>query len=318
MNVFYKKIPKVMIPFLKSGHRAMIIAFVLIVLALIAGAWYTGNQFSAISDDVGDLSQRLTVLEIILASTTADLKENITRTRDSLSDALNQEKQNSATIAQRLGNYQQQVSTVSGTVETLQKLSKTDPQLLQKYSKVFFLNEYYAPARLVEIPTDYSYSDSKTLKLQTDIWLHLKQMLDDAKDAGITMYVFSAYRSFNEQSTLKKDYEIIYGAGSANSFSADQGYSEHQLGTTVDLITTGLGGILDGFDKTKAYTWLLSNAYQYGFVISYPKDNAFYVFEPWHWRFVGVKLATDLHNQNKIFYDLDQRKIDEYLVNFFE
>jgi D-alanyl-D-alanine carboxypeptidase len=62
----------------------------------------------------------------------------------------------------------------------------------------------------------------------------------------------------------------------------------------------------------------LANAYKYGFTLSYPKGNTSYVFEPWHWRFVGVKLATDLHNQGKNFYDLDQRSIDAYLVNFFD
>ncbi len=301
-----------------SGQRNIIIAFVVVVLVFIAGAWYGQYQINKFSSNISSLSAHLASLETKLSSTTADLTNNIAQTHNSLSDALNQEKQNSAAIEQKLGNYQQQVSTVSGTVDTLQKLSKTDPQLLQKYSKVFFLNEYYAPARLTEIPNDYSYSDTKVLKFQTDVWPHLKQLFDDAKSAGVQMYAFSAYRSFNEQSALKKDYKITYGSGTANSFSADQGYSEHQLGTALDLIAPGQGGVLDGFDNTKAYTWLLANAYRYGFIISYPKDNTFYVFEPWHWRFVGVKLATDLHNQNKHFYDLDQRKIDEYLVNFFE
>lgn len=301
-----------------AEQRNIVIAFMVVALIIIAGAWYSYSKITTLSTGINTLSNRLSSLETNFSSTTAELKGTIAQTHTSLSNELNQEKQNSAAISQQLGNYQQQVSTVSGTVDTLQKLSKTDPQLLQKYSKVFFLNEYYAPARLTEIPNDYAYSDTKVLKFQTDIWPHLKQMIDDAKSAGITTYVFSAYRSFNEQSALKKDYKVTYGAGSANSFSADQGYSEHQLGTTVDLITTGLGGALDGFDNTKAYTWLLANAYRYGFIISYPKDNTFYVFEPWHWRFVGIKLATDLHNQNKHFYDLDQRKIDEYLVNFFE
>jgi len=298
--------------------RNTIIAFVLIVLILIAGGWYVYSKLNTLSTDLGTLSNKLASLETKLSSTTADLANNITQTHNSLSSALDQEKQNSAAIAQQLGTYQQQVSTVSGTVDTLQKLSKTDPQLLQKYSKVFFLNEYYAPAQLTAIPGEYEYSETKQLKLQTDVWPHLKLLIDDAKKSGVTIYVFSAYRSFNEQSALKNDYKVTYGAGTANSFSADQGYSEHQLGTTVDLITSGLGGSLDSFDNTKAYTWLLANAYRYGFVISYPKDNTFYVFEPWHWRFVGVKLATDLHNQGKNFYDLDQRKIDEYLVNFFD
>jgi LAS superfamily LD-carboxypeptidase LdcB len=286
-----------------------------IALFISIGALYGQYQIHKLSSNVNILSTKVNSLEIKLASTTAELNANIAQTHNSLSDAL---KQNSATIEQQLGNYQQQVSTVSNTVGTLQKLSKTDPQLLQKYSKVFFLNEYYAPAKLIEVPSDYAYSNTKQLKFQVSAWQHLRQMLDDAKASGVDIYIFSAYRSFNEQSALKSEYKVVYGEGTANSFSADQGYSEHQLGTAVDLITTGLGGVLDGFDNTKAYAWLLANAYRYGFIISYPKNNSFYVFEPWHWRFVGVLLATDLHNQNQNFYDLDQRKIDEYLVNFFD
>ena len=111
---------------------------------------------------------------------------------------------------------------------------------------------------------------------------------------------------------------MTYGAGTANSFSADQGYSEHQLGTTVDMITSGLGGVLDGFDTTKAYQWMLSNAYKYGFILSYPKNNNYYVYEPWHWRFVGIKFAKYLHDQKLNFYDLEQRTIDSYLVSIFD
>jgi D-alanyl-D-alanine carboxypeptidase len=143
-------------------------------------------------------------------------------------------------------------------------------------------------------------------------------MIDDANAAGVKIFVQSAYRSFFDQASLKGKYTVTYGAGTANSFSADQGYSEHQLGTTVDFSTTGLNGGLDGFDKTPAYTWLVANAYKYGFVLSYPKNNTYYVFEPWHWRFVGFALALRIHNESKNFYDLDQRVIDGYLISIFD
>lgn len=286
-------------------------SFIAITIVLLVMIWYGISRFSTLSASIASLENRF-------SSTTEELRTNIVKNHADLSNALNQEKQNVGNIEQTLGVYSQQVGNVSNTVSTLQKLSKTDPQLLEKYSKVFFLNENYAPARLTEVPSQYKYSDSKTLKLNTQVWPYLQRMIDDANNASINMYVFSAYRSFREQQALKGQYSVTYGAGSANSFSADQGYSEHQLGTTVDLITKGLGGELEGFDKTKAYEWLLANAYRYGFVISYPKDNKFYVFEPWHWRFVGIKLATDLHNQNKHFYDMDQRDIDEYLVSLFD
>lgn len=300
------------------------VLIVSIVTIVIMGI-YGHNRFKKISENnivisqnIDHLSQEIISLQTKLASTTSDLSVSIKQNHVNLSNALDKEIKNVGNIEQKLGSYQKEVGSVSNTVTTLQKLSKTDPQLLQKYSKVFFLNEYYAPVRLDEIPKEYIYGNTKILKIQADVWSHLKNLFDNAKKDNIELYAFSAYRSFNEQSALKKAYAVTYGAGSANQFSADQGYSEHQIGTTLDFITTGLGGNLEGFEKTKAYTWLNKNAYKYGFVISYPENNKFYVFEPWHWRYVGIKLATDLYDANARFYDWDQRKIDEYLVNIFE
>ncbi|PJC82708.1 hypothetical protein CO006_02150, partial [Candidatus Roizmanbacteria bacterium CG_4_8_14_3_um_filter_35_14] len=60
------------------------------------------------------------------------------------------------------------------------------------------------------------------------------------------------------------------------------------------------------------------NAYKYGFILSYPKQNTYYQFEPWHWRFVGMTLATKLHDTNQYFYNLAQREIDLYLISIFD
>ena len=98
----------------------------------------------------------------------------------------------------------------------------------------------------------------------------------------------------------------------------DKGNWEQGLGPTVDFIPTGLGGQLAGFEKTSSFAWLNENAYKYGFVLSYPKGNSYYLFEPWHWRYVGVALATFLHNQGLYFYNIDQRTIDGFLVNIFD
>lgn len=294
-----------------NRNKIVDISLIVIGVAIITIVWVGLVRLNS-------LSNHIVLIEHDLASTTAELRKNITSSHTALSEQLSQEKTNVGNIEQKLGAYKQEVGSFSSTVTTLQKLSKTDPELLEKYSKVFFLNENYAPARLTEVPNQYSYSDLKKLKVHSQVWPYMQKMLDEAKRSNVTIYIASAYRSFNEQEALKQEYKVVYGAGTANQFSADQGYSEHQLGTTVDLTTTGLGGQLDGFDNTKAYEWLAANAHKYGFVLSYPKGNQFYVYEPWHWRFVGIKLATDLHSKNKNFYDLDQRDIDEYLVSIFD
>jgi LAS superfamily LD-carboxypeptidase LdcB len=271
-------------------------------------------RISALTERVGSLTTEFASTTEILSRDIASLNEQST----GLSNTLYNAQQNIDAVSTKVGGVEQTVGSISGTVGTLQKLSQTDPEFLKKYSKVFFLNENYVPAHLTEIPADNLYNVTQTEEFLSEAWPYLQKLFNAAKSNGVTLYIKSAYRSFREQQSLKSSYTIVYGAGTANSFSADQGYSEHQLGTTVDFITTGLGGQLSGFDSTKAYQWLIDNAYRYGFVLSYPKGNSYYVYEPWHWRFVGVKLATYLHNEKLSFYDVDQRVIDEYLVNIFD
>lgn len=218
---------------------------------------------------------------------------------------------------ERNDDFQDQIEDLAGTVGVLDKLSKTDEELLQKYSKVYFLNEHYVPESLREIDNEWKYNEDKELKLHSKVVPYLEEMLEEAKDDGVDLWVVSAYRSFGEQAALKGAYTVTYGSG-ANTFSADQGFSEHQLGTTVDFTTSGLGGGLSGFGNTSAYEWLLENAHKYGFTLSYPQDNAYYVYEPWHWRFVGEDLARDLDRADAHFYDWDQRKIDSYLISVFD
>lgn len=291
-----------------TGYQVTAASFVVIALLISAISWYGYTRITT-------LSERVETLDIKLASTTALLQGDIAAATTSLGNALQQEKQN---VQAQLGGVKDQVGSIGGTVTDLQKLSKTDPELLAKYSKVFFLSDNYAPARLAQIPSEYAYSEKNELQIIPEVLPYLKRMLERAEDDGVPLYIQSAYRSFDTQVSLKNAYSVTYGAGTANSFSADQGYSEHQLGTTVDLITTGTNGQLIGFDKKPAYAWALANAHRYGFVLSYPKNNAFYIFEPWHWRFVGVKLATELHKSGKYFYEMDQRAIDTYLISLFD
>jgi len=297
-------------------------------IALVAILFiYAYVQIFSLSSEIENLTQELASTNIALMQRTnllgkdiSMLDERAAGLSDSLSDTkqnLLDTKRNVAAVQSEVGGVQKAVGEISGTVDDLEKLSDTDSELLQKYSKVYFLNEHYTPRELKEIEKKYLYSEKKPLFTHSLIFTHLKNLLTSSERGGKTIYVKSAYRSFNEQQSLKSAYSVIYGKG-ANTFSADQGYSEHQLGTTIDFITTGLGGQLTGFDKTDEYEWMLENAYKYGFVLSYPEDNSFYVFEPWHWRYVGVKLATYLKDQNKGFYDLDQREIDGYLLDLLK
>jgi LAS superfamily LD-carboxypeptidase LdcB len=287
------------------GQKVNSLAFAgaLIIFILLAIICYGAREISKIKKDNAMLRETLKVSE-----------ENLGKMRSDnlmLGDTLNAKESE----VQALGN---QVGEIASTVGTLKKLSETDKELLQKYSKVYFLNENYIPSALSDIDLKYLYQKSTPIKIHTRVYSYLERLLDIASSSKVNLQVISAYRSFGEQGGIKSSYKFTYGAGSANSFSADQGYSEHQLGTAIDFTTPKIGATFSGFSKTSEYQWLIDHAHQYGFVISYPKSNTYYQFEPWHWRFVGVVLATKLHEENKNFYDLDQREIDKYLVNIFD
>jgi D-alanyl-D-alanine carboxypeptidase len=256
-----------------------------------------------------------------MASTTAMLALRL----DTLESALQLSETKNIDLAtalqeeqDRRNDVERQIKKISGTVNTLDKLSKTDEELLKKYSKVYFLNEHYVPSDLATIDDKYTLDPNKTYQIHEDVWPFLEDLLRAAARAKIELKIDSAYRSFGSQITLKSGYVFVYGAGTANQFSAEQGFSEHQLGTTVDFSTAGIGASLAGFEGTTAYKWLTDNAYKYGFTLSYPPGNAYYQFEPWHWRFVGVDLAGRLHREKEYFYDMDQRDIDKYLVKIFD
>jgi len=215
-----------------------------------------------------------------------------------------------------IDSFQGQINDITGAVGTLEKLAATDEELLKKYSKVYFLNENYIPSKLTDIEGKYLVETASNYQLHTDVYPYLEKLLGEASRANLDLKVASAYRSFGTQSALKSAYSFTYGAG-ANTFSADQGYSEHQLGTTVDF-SSGETGISSTFSSSPEYRWLQENAHNYGFILSYPSGNDYYKFEPWHWRYVGRELASRLHDEGKSFYDLDQRVIDTYLIKLFD
>ncbi len=283
------------------------ILFLIIGLGLASVLFYFGINLSSLKSETASstavLSSRVSELENTLAvivSMSEELSNKI---------ALEQEKRS---------EFEENLSDIEGTVGTLEKLSKTDKELLQKYSRVYFLSDNYVPMSLDSIDSDYIYDPKKDLEFHASALPFLEKMLLRAERDDISLKIVSAYRSFGTQADLKSNYLVTYGSGS-NKFSADQGYSEHQLGTALDITEEGSSALLTiAFENTPAFEWLKNNAYKYGFVLSYPKGNVYYQYEPWHWRFVGVKLATKLYRDGINFSDMEQREIDTYLVKIFD
>lgn len=292
--------------FLERHVDVLVVLIPILLAALALGiVWHIRvlNELTHVRDELTVTTESL-----------QGMTENFTQSeyeKSLLYDALRDEQE-------RLEELGEEFEDVTEVVEKLEKLNDIDEELLQKYSKVSFLNEHYEPENLVSIDRDYLYDESRPQQIRREVRGYLEDMIEDAEDDDVELFVVSAYRSFGTQTALKDNYVVIYGAGTANQFSAEQGFSEHQLGTTVDFTTVGLNGGLDGFENTSAYEWLLDNAHKYGFVLSYPEGNSYYLFEPWHWRFVGKALARHIHRRDIHFYDMDQRDIDEYRPDIFD
>lgn len=272
---------------------------------------------------IDSLEREVAILDADLASTTTQL-EQASSTNQALALELERTQVDREELENRLEDaedendeFRDQIESLTGTIGELDRLSKLDEELLQKYSRVYFLNENYRPERLTQVPEEWVLEGRKDQYVHDDMWPFLEDMLERAERDDMELRVLSAFRSFDEQNELKGQFTQQYGTG-ANAFSADQGYSEHQLGTTVDLVDPETAAATQAFAETEEYEWLLDNAHRYGFVLSYPEGNEYYVFEPWHWRFVGEELARDLHRAGETLYEWEQREIDSYLLNMFE
>jgi D-alanyl-D-alanine carboxypeptidase len=91
------------------------------------------------------------------------------------------------------------------------------------------------------------------------------------------------------------------GKAAGERLAARPGYSEHQTGLAIDVSTTQLGCRIGSFGASRASRWIAENAWQYGFIVRYPSNSKTaitgYVWEPWHLRFVGIELATDMKSK---------------------
>ena len=125
------------------------------------------------------------------------------------------------------------------------------------------------------------------------------KMFQAAKEAGYNMWAQSKFRSYKTQKKLYNNYVNSRGKSAADTFSARPGYSEHQTGLAFDVCAKDKPCINSDFDNTDEAKWLDENAYKYGFILRFPKgktNETGYKYESWHYRYVGVELATKLYN----------------------
>ena len=120
----------------------------------------------------------------------------------------------------------------------------------------------------------------------------------------ISLIIVSAYRSFNRQCEIVLQ-SIEQGEQAPSIFktSAPPGYSEHHSGKAIDIGTMGCKPLSQEFADTYAFKWLVENAKDFGFRLSYPKNNKYaFKYEPWHWFYEGIPLIrkVDISEIEKI------------------
>lgn len=133
--------------------------------------------------------------------------------------------------------------------------------------------------------------------------LALNTMFTAAKVNGYELTAFSSFRSFDYQKQLYTKYVKKDGQKAADRYSARPGYSEHQSGLAFDIGEIGQEDLwlTEAFGNTEAGQWLHAHAHEYGFILRYPKGKEAttgYMYESWHFRYVGIKLAKEIYEQN--------------------
>jgi zinc D-Ala-D-Ala carboxypeptidase len=199
----------------------------------------------------------------------------------------------SASSTNKWWRYTREIKPVTRSGDDLLVLVNKEYQLPQSY-----------------VPSDLVLASNSGLRLGGGYYLRnivipdLTNLVNAAKAASIDLSIVSGYRSYNTQAATYNHWVSVNGIDGADKISARAGHSQHQLGTAIDFsssqVADGLGG---SFSTTKASAWLAENAWQYGFVISYPsgyESTTGYSYESWHYRYIGVANAQEMHNSGMI------------------
>ena len=160
---------------------------------------------------------------------------------------------------------------------------------------------------ILRVPKSYAPPDLVTVKslgipgsgqVRAVLAEDLKAMAEAAKAAGNPIGIHSAYRSYATQVAVFNNWVDVHGYTRALQLSARPGHSEHQLGVGIDFRSHPAVSTLQGsWGGTPAGKWMRLHAWEYGFIMSYPKGKiatVCYDYEPWHFRYVGRELAAQI------------------------
>ena len=166
-------------------------------------------------------------------------------------------------------------------------------------NKYYYLDNKYVPENLETISNRYALSNMKMVKEAKEAF---EEMAKDAKKENLNIIAMSTYRSYDYQVNLYNRYVRTDGKDAADTYSGRPGHSEHQTGLAVDVYNGKEN--YTNFEKTKEFTWMTKHAHEYGFILRFPKDKETetgYVYESWHYRYVGIDIAKYIKEHNISF-----------------
>ena len=171
-------------------------------------------------------------------------------------------------------------------------------------NKFYYLPNNYERNDLENISLQYADHDNSASSVVNEAYYNMRQ--DVENELGVHLMVNSSYRPYKDQEEIYNSFKKV-SLKYADSYAARPGHSEHQTGLAIDLTSLEHPYINDteeSFDKSEEYEWLKNNCHKYGFILRYPegKDHITgYNTESWHFRYVGVDVATQIYNEGITF-----------------
>ena len=187
------------------------------------------------------------------------------------------------------------------------KNTNTEKVLVNKY---YYLDENYVPDNLETIDTKYASSNMRLVKPAKEAFESLSKK---AKEENLQIIAMSTYRSYQYQVNLYNRYAKEDGVEKADTYSGRPGHSEHQTGLAVDVYNKKEN--YTNFGKTKEYEWMQQHAHEYGFILRFPEGKekeTGYEVEEWHYRYVGVEIATYIKEHNITLEEYYATKIKDW------
>ena len=192
-------------------------------------------------------------------------------------------------------------------------ITAQDPAYLLLANKQHALGRDFAPASLATLPAELTLY-GKEIQLESTVAVAAEALVRELNARGYTdIAITSGYRSYAYQQTLfntylgnemtaHPDWSREQCEAKVLTYSAKPGTSEHQSGLCIDLISRDNVVLDETFAANPAYLYLSENAHHFGFILRYPAEKTAitgYDYEPWHYRFVGVQAATEMHESGE-------------------